>query len=159
MVGISPFLESMVGSCGVKPFIELKMARLLVVAWTALGGELLGEFLRDVVRRGHEIRDPTGSHRLQALICQAVEGGATTIAGILERIEPHLRVNDSSKHVTKNDPVGRLIARDNADEGKKRLKDRIRKIVKRMRRDPGKVRGQVKAKDFGFPTSTDSSGA
>ena len=24
--------------------------------------------------------------------------------------------------------------------------------------DPGKVRGQVKAEDFGFPTSTDSSG-
>ena len=44
MVGISPFLESMVGSCGVNPFVELKMARLLVVAWTALGGELLGEF-------------------------------------------------------------------------------------------------------------------
>jgi hypothetical protein len=44
MAGNSPFLESMVGSCGVKPFMELKMARLLIVAWAALGGELLGEF-------------------------------------------------------------------------------------------------------------------
>ena len=131
MVGNSPFLESMVGSCGVKPFIELKMARLLVVAWTALGGELLGEFLRDVVRRGHENRDPTGLHRLEALICQAVEGGATTATEILERIEPHLRVKDSSKPVATNDPVSRAIARDKADAKRNRLKDRIRKIVER----------------------------
>ena len=53
----------------------------------------------------------------------------------------------------------KLNARDKADEGKKRLKDRIRKVVERMKRDPGKVRGQVKAKNFGFSTSTDSSGA
>ena len=155
-VGNSPFLESMVGSCGVKPFMELKMARLLVVAWTALGGELLGEFLRDVVRRGHENRDPTGLHRLKALICQAVEGGATTVSEILERIEPHLRAKHSSKPVTTDDPVSTAIARDKADAERKRLKDRIRKIVERMKRDPGKVWRQVKAEDFGFPTSTDS---
>jgi hypothetical protein len=33
MVGISPILESMVGSCGVKPFIELKWR----VCWSWLG--------------------------------------------------------------------------------------------------------------------------
>ena len=101
----------------------------------------------------------TGLHRLEALICQAVEGGATTATEILERIEPHLRVKDSSKPVVTNDPLSIAIARDEADEGKKRFKDRIRKIVERMKRDPGKVRSQVKAEHFGFPTSTDNSGA
>ena len=100
---------------------------------------------------GDENRDPTGPHRLKALISQAVAGGATTVSEILERIEPHLRVKDSSKPVATNDPVSRVIARDKADAERKRLKDRIRKIVERMKRDPGKVRGQVKAEDFGFP--------
>ena len=101
---------------------------------------------------------PEVNARLEALICQAVEGGATTATEILEPIEPQLRVRDSSKPVATNDPVSGAIARDKAVAARKRLKDRIRRIVERMKRDPGKVRGQVKAEHFGFPTSTDNSG-
>jgi hypothetical protein len=159
MAGDSPFSESLAASSGVKPFLELRMARYLVIAWTALGGELLGEFLKDIVRRGSENRDLASRRQIEALICQAVAGGATTISEILERIEPHLRVKDSSEPVATHDPLSRLVARGEADAERKLLKDRIRKIVERMRRDQGKVRGKVKAEDFGFPTSTDSSGA
>jgi len=156
--GWSPFPESMVVSCRVEPFVEIEMARYLVIAWTALGGELLGDFLRDIARRGNENRDRSSPHRLQALICRAVTSGDVSASEIQRRIEPYLRVNDLPKPPATGD-LSKLTARDKADEERKRLKDRIRKIVARMRRDPGKVRGQVKAEDFGFSTSTDSNSA
>jgi len=70
-----------------------------------------------------------------------------------------LRAKHSSKPAITDDSVSTAIARDKADAERKRLKDRIRKIVERMKRDPGKVRGRVKAEDFGFPTSIDSNSA
>ena len=117
---------------------------------------MLGDFLRDISRRGHENRDRSGADRLEVLIYQAVEGGATTVTAARERIEPHLRVKDSSNPWLQMTPQA-----DSSPEAKRMQKRScLRAVFVRSREagDPGKVRGQVKAEDFGFPTSTDSSG-
>jgi hypothetical protein len=142
--GDSPFPEHLVASCGVKPFFEPQIARYLVVAWAALGIELLSEFLGDIVRRGRENRDANGLHRLEALVRRAVEAGAVTPSEILERIEPSLP--------GRNSPKRGVVAQHVVDAEKQRFIDRIRKILKRMRQHPGKVRAEVKAEVFGFPT-------
>ena len=96
---------------GVVPTVAQHLMRHSIVNLTtktyiSSASLLLAEAIKRVpaVRRGHENRDPTGLHRLKALICQAVEGGATTATEILERIEPHLRPKHSSKPVVTDDP-------------------------------------------------------
>ena len=150
MVGASPFPEPVLASFGVKPFLEVKMARSLVIAWTALGGELLIDFLKEIVRRGLENRDPTGFLRRKILICQAAAGGASTAAEIRERVEPLLRVRERLEPSTPDDPSAKPIAQAKAEDERIRFAGVIQKTFERMRKNPGKVRGKAKVENFGF---------
>jgi len=131
------------------------MARFLVIAWTALGGELLMDFLKEIVKRGLENGDAAGVLRRKILICQAAEGGARTAAEIRDRIEPYLQVKKDSGPTASDNRSAELSAQAMAEAEKIRSRDVIQKTVQRMRKDPGKVRGKARAEHFGFGAFVD----
>ena len=139
VAGDSPFPGPTVASYGIEPFLQPIMARHLVGPGP-LWYQVIGRFFGDIVRRGHENRDAKGPHRLEVLVCRAVAAGGNTERD-LERIKQGRSGGNSRNRVVRRQEMK-----------KQRFIDRIRKILKRMRQHPGKVRAEVKAEVFGFPT-------